>query len=236
MSYEEEDENIESNIQSKYDFSYSVKFITVGDSSVGKSNIMLRFSRNTFYPGHQATLGIEFANKHLIYNNTDYLIQIWDTAGQEEFKSITRTYYKASAVAMMVYDITNENSFENIKTWLSDCKEMAPSTALLVLIGNKNDLEEKRVIIKERGEFLAQENDMIFFETSALNGNGIQEAFEKSIEIIDQRIKDGYYNDLNDDSKYGIKKISINNENNYSERIIDKESLITGSKKEKCCF
>ena len=77
---------------------------------------------------------------------------------------------------------------------------------------------------------------MIFFETSALNGNGIQEAFEKSIEIIDQRIKDGYYNDLNDDSKYGIKKISINNENNYSERIIDKESLITGSKKEKCCF
>ena len=137
---------------------------------------------------------------------------------------------------MMVYDITNENSFENIKTWLSDCKEMAPSTALLVLIGNKNDLEEKRVIIKERGEFLAQENDMIFFETSALNGKGIQEAFEKSIEIIDQRIKDGYYNDLNDDSKYGIKKISINNENNYSERIIDKESLITGSKKEKCCF
>ena len=216
--------------------SYKVKFIIVGDSSVGKSNILLRFSENKFESKHIVTLGLGFASKHYMYNNTDYLIQIWDTAGQEEFKSITRTYYKASAVAMMVYDITNENSFENIKTWLSDCKEMAPSTALLVLIGNKNDLEEKRVIIKERGEFLAQENDMIFFETSALNGKGIQEAFEKSIEIIDQRIKDGYYNDLNDDSKYGIKKISINNENNYSERIIDKESLITGSKKEKCCF
>ena len=216
--------------------SYKVKFIIVGDSSVGKSNILLRFYQNRFDSSKTATIGMEFVSKHYIYNNTDYLIQIWDTAGQEEFKSITRTYYKASAVAMMVYDITNENSFENIKTWLSDCKEMAPSTALLVLIGNKNDLEEKRVIIKERGEFLAQENDMIFFETSALNGNGIQEAFEKSIEIIDQRIKDGYYNDLNDDSKYGIKKISINNENNYSERIIDKESLITGSKKEKCCF
>ena len=216
--------------------SYKVKFIIVGDSSVGKSNILLRFYQNRFDSNKTATIGMEFVSKHYIYNNTDYLIQIWDTAGQEEFKSITRTYYKASAVAMMVYDITNEISFENIKTWLSDCKEMAPSTALLVLIGNKNDLEEKRVIIKERGEFLAQENDMIFFETSALNGNGIQEAFEKSIEIIDQRIKDGYYNDLNDDSKYGIKKISINNENNYSERIIDKESLITGSKKEKCCF
>ena len=228
---ETEEEN-----QSNYNASYKVKFIIVGDSCVGKSNILLRFSENKFESKHIVTPGLGFASKHYMYNNTDYLIQIWDTAGQEEFKSITRTYYKASAVAMMVYDITNENSFENIKTWLSDCKEMAPSTALLVLIGNKNDLEEKRVIIKERGEFLAQENDMIFFETSALNGNGIQEAFEKSIEIIDQRIKDGYYNDLNDDSKYGIKKISINNENNYSERIIDKESLITGSKKEKCCF
>ena len=115
MSYEEEDENIESNIQSKYDFSYSVKFITVGDSSVGKSNIMLRFSRNTFDPGHQATLGIEFANKHLIYNNTDYLIQIWDTAGQEDFRSVTRGYYKSAAVAMVVYDITKEESLNILK-------------------------------------------------------------------------------------------------------------------------
>ena len=229
MSDEEEDENIESNIQSKYDFSYSVKFITVGDSSVGKSNIMLRFSRNTFDPGHQATLGIEFANKHLIYNNTDYLIQIWDTAGQENFRSVTRGYYKSSAVAMVVYDITKEESFEHIKTWLNDCKELAPRTVLLVLIGNKTDLEEQRVISKERGEKLAKENNMIFFETSALNGNGIEEAFEKSIEAVDQRIRSGYY-DLIDSSKHGIKKIIDENYNNYGERIIDKQSLSLGKK------
>ena len=96
---DDEDGDYDSNIQSKCDYSYSVKFIIVGDSSVGKSNILLRFSRNTFDPGHQATLGIEFANKHLIYNNTDYLVQIWDTAGQVNFRSVTRAYYKASADA-----------------------------------------------------------------------------------------------------------------------------------------
>ena len=230
-----DDEEGESN--SQYEYSYSVKFIIVGDSSVGKSNILLRFSRNIFDSGHQATLGIEFANKHLIYNNTDYLVQIWDTAGQENFRSVTRAYYKASAVAMVVYDITKEESFEHIKTWLSDCKELAPNTVLLVLVGNKTDLEEQRVISKERGENLAKENNMLFFETSAKLGNGIEQAFQKSIEAVDQRIRSGYYN-LSDSSKHGIKKIVSGNENDNGERIIDKKSLSLGKKQKNddfCC-
>lgn len=209
----------------------------MGDSSVGKSNILLRFSRNIFDSGHQATLGIEFANKHLIYNNTDYLVQIWDTAGQENFRSVTRAYYKASAVAMVVYDITKEESFEHIKTWLSDCKELAPNTVLLVLVGNKTDLEEQRVISKERGENLAKENNMLFFETSAKLGDGIEQAFQKSIEAVDQRIRSGYYN-LSDSSKHGIKKIVSGNENDNGERIIDKKSLSIGKKQKNddlCC-
>ena len=209
----------------------------MGDSSVGKSNILLRFSRNIFDSGHQATLGIEFANKHLIYNNTDYLVQIWDTAGQENFRSVTRAYYKASAVAMVVYDITKEESFEHIKTWLSDCKELAPNTVLLVLVGNKTDLEEQRVISKERGENLAKENNMLFFETSAKLGDGIEQAFQKSIEAVDQRIRSGYYN-LSDSSKHGIKKIVSGNENDNGERIIDKKSLSLGKKQKNddfCC-
>jgi small GTP-binding protein len=230
-----DDEEGESN--SQYEYSYSVKFIIVGDSSVGKSNILLRFSRNIFDSGHQATLGIEFANKHLIYNNTDYLVQIWDTAGQENFRSVTRAYYKASAVAMVVYDITKEESFEHIKTWLSDCKELAPNTVLLVLVGNKTDLEEQRVISKERGENLAKENNMLFFETSAKLGDGIEQAFQKSIEAVDQRIRSGYYN-LSDSSKHGIKKIVSGNENDNGERIIDKKSLSLGKKQKNddfCC-
>ena len=232
-----DDEEGESYNQSNYDYTYSVKFIIVGDSSVGKSNILLRFSRNTFDPGHQATLGIEFANKHLIYNNTDYLIQIWDTAGQENFRSVTRAYYKASAVAMVVYDITKEESFEHIQSWLKDCKDLAPKTVLLVLVGNKTDLEDQRVISKERGENLAKENNMMFFETSAKSGKGIEEAFQKSIEAVDQKIRSGYYN-LSDSSKHGIKKIVSGNENENGERIIDKKSLSIGKKKKNddlCC-
>ena len=232
-----DDEEGESQISQKYEYSYSVKFIIVGDSSVGKSNILLRFSRNTFDPGHQATLGIEFANKHLIYNNTDYLIQIWDTAGQENFRSVTRAYYKASAVAMVVYDITKEDSFLHIQNWLHDCKELAPRTVILVLIGNKTDLEDQRVVARERGENLAKENNMIFFETSALNGNGIEEAFKKSIEEVDQKIRSGYYN-LSESSKQGIKKIVSGNDNDNGERIIDKKSLVMGKKQKSddlCC-
>ena len=227
----------ESNYQQKCDYSYSVKFIIVGDSSVGKSNILLRFSRDTFDQSHQATLGIEFANKHMIYNNTDYLIQIWDTAGQENFRSVTRAYYKASAVAMVVYDITKEESFQHIESWLRDCKELAPGTVILVLIGNKSDLEDQRVIAKERGEIFAKENNMVFLETSALNGNGIKEAFEKSIQIVDQKIRSGYYN-LSDSSKQGIKKIVSEDNGNNGERIIDKKSLIMGKKQKSddlCC-
>ena len=232
-----DDEEGESSYQTKCEYSYSVKFIIVGDSSVGKSNILLRFSRNIFDSGHQATLGIEFANKHLIYNNTDYLIQIWDTAGQENFRSVTRAYYKASAVAMVVYDITKEETFDHIQTWLKDCKDLAPKTVLLVLVGNKTDLEDQRVISKERGENLAKENNMMFFETSAKLGNGIEEAFQKSIEAVDQKIRSGYYN-LSDSSKHGIKKIVTGNENESGERIIDKKSLSIGKKQKNddlCC-
>ena len=239
MSY---DDDIEDNLnynKSKYDSSYSVKFIIVGDSSVGKSNILLRFSRNEFDSGHQATLGIEFANKHVIYNNVDYLVQIWDTAGQENFRSVTRAYYKASAVAMVVYDITKEETFSHIQTWIKDCKDLAPSTVLIALIGNKSDLEEQRVITKERGENLARENNMMFFETSALNGNGIENAFKKCIEKVDKKIRNGDYNlsNLDEMNKYGIKKLEIEKENN-NERIIDKKSLSIGKQKKKddpCC-
>ena len=233
MDYEESDET---NNNPKSEYSYSVKFIIVGDSSVGKSNILLRFSRNVFDPGHQATLGIEFANKHLLYNNTDYLVQVWDTAGQENFRSVTRAYYKASAVAMVVYDISSEESFQHIQMWIKDCKDLAPKTVQLVLIGNKSDLEDQRVISTERGCELARENNMLFFETSALNGNGIKDAFQKSIEEVDRKIRSGFY-DLSNSINQGIKKIDNGNEDGDA-RVIDKRALSIGRKEKKedsCC-
>ena len=229
--------NLGNSSNSKFEYTYSVKFIIVGDSSVGKSNILLRFSRNVFDPGHQATLGIEFANKHLQYNNTDYLVQVWDTAGQENFRSVTRAYYKASAVAMVVYDISSEESFQHIQTWIKDCQDLAPKTVQLVLVGNKSDLEEQRAIQTERGEELAKRYNMLFFETSALNGNGVEEAFQKSIEAVDQKIRSGFY-DLNNSSNQGIKKIYNGSDGNERERVIDKKSLSIGKKQKnnnECC-
>lgn len=216
------------------DISYIIRFIIVGDSSVGKSNIMLRFTQDKFYTAHMTTLAVEFSNKRLTYNNTDYTIQIWDTAGQEQFKSLIRGYYKESAVALVVYDITNEDSFQNVQKWISDCHNYAPSSVLIFLIGNKSDLEEKRQISKERGENLANEYNMTFFETSALNGNGIKEAFQKCIETIDNRIKEGFYN--LDSDKNGIKVIKNDNGNSLGGTIIDKKGLMEGGKsKKKCC-
>ena len=107
---------------------------------------------------------------------------------------------------MVVNDISNEESFKHIQSWIKDCKDLAPKTVQLILIGNKSNLEKQRAIQKESGEELAQENKKLFFETSALNGNGIEEAFQKSIEVIDQKIRRGFY-DLNNSSNQGIKKI-----------------------------
>ena len=216
---------------------YSIKFIMVGDSGVGKSNIIFRFSYDKFIPNQLATIGIEYTMKNILYNGIDYEVKVYDTAGQENYRSLTRGYYKGSAVAMIVYDITNEVSFSSAEKWISDCKDYSPSSALLVLIGNKSDLENKRKISKEQGEQLAQNNNMIFFETSALNGNGVYNTFKKCIEIIDENIKNGKYNLDDRDNMYrcGIikKDKGINNGGT-----IDKKALLQGQKsikKFKCC-
>ena len=138
---------------------------------------------------------------------------------------------------MVVYDITKKESFEHIQTWLKDCQELTPKSVIMVLVGNKIDLEDQRVISKEQGENLAKEKNMMFFETSALNGEGIQIAFQKCIEEVDKKIRSGDY-DLSESGKQGIKKIVKDNDNNGGERIIDKKSLSLGKKnknEDTCC-
>ena len=103
-------------------FDYLLKYIIIGDSFVGKSNILIQYTKNRFNEDYQSTIGVEFGAKTLEINNRIYKIQIWDTAGQENFRSITRAYYKNSVCAFVVYDITNRNSFANIQNWIEDCK------------------------------------------------------------------------------------------------------------------
>ena len=184
-------------------FNYLFKYIVIGDSAVGKSNILLRYVHERFNEEFQSTIGVEFGAKNIEINNKICRIQIWDTAGQESFRSITRAYYKNSVCACIVYDITNRNSFQNVQLWIDDCKKQTPKTVLLILIGNKLDLESNRQVSYEEGRSFAIDNDMLFFETSAKTGENIDELFNKSAETIVENIDKGVYDLSNDTS--GIK-------------------------------
>ena len=185
-------------------FNYLFKYIIIGDSAVGKSNILLRYIHDKFNDEFQSTIGVEFGAKNIKIEDKIYRIQIWDTAGQETFRSITRAYYKNSVCACVVYDITNRNSFQNIKSWIEDCRKQSPKTVFLVLIGNKVDLEDKREVTYEEGSIYAEKNGMLFFETSAKTGKNIEEIFIKSSLEIAKKIDSGFY-DLTNDS-CGIKQ------------------------------
>ncbi|EGC28686.1 Rab GTPase [Dictyostelium purpureum] len=120
------------------------KYIMVGDSAVGKSNLLLQFIDKRFVPNSDFTIGVEFGSRSLNIENKQIKLQIWDTAGQEKFRSITRAYYRGAACAMIVYDITRRESFESLASWLSDCRKFSSSDVTIVLIGNKADMDTGR--------------------------------------------------------------------------------------------
>ena len=204
-------------------FNYLLKYIIIGNSSVGKSCITMRYIHDSFNEEFKTTIGVEFGSKNVTIKGKIYKIQIWDTAGEETFRSITRAYYKNSVCACIVYDITNRNSFLDVKSWLDDCKKQSPKTVILVLIGNKIDLEEQREVSFEEGNKFAKDNNMLFFETSAKNGDNIENIFYNSAEIIDKNIAENYY-DLNADNcgiKIGVnppKAISLNEDNSTNDK------------------
>ena len=141
--------------------------------AVGKSCLLLQFTDHKFRHQHELTIGVEFGGKTIEVKNKNVKIQIWDTAGQEAFRSITRTYYKSSTCAFIVYDISDKKTFDNIITWLNECRDMCYKDILICLIGNKCDLEGKRAVSYEEGKELANSIGCEYYEGSAMSGENI---------------------------------------------------------------
>ena len=132
--------------------------------------------------------------KNIQVNDRNVRVQIWDTAGQEAFRSITRSYYKSSTCAFIIYDITNKKSFTNVASWLNECREMCYKDILICLVGNKTDLENKRIVSKEEGQKFADDNGLLFFETSAQDGTNIEELFTQATSNIVNNVESGKIN------------------------------------------
>ena len=160
----------------EYDLMF--KILLLGDSGVGKSSLLLRYTKNEFISDLRSTIGVEFALKYLTIDNFQLKVQIWDTAGMERYRSITNAYYKGAKGVIVVYDICRKKSFENVDKWIDDFKSKADDDAVIILIGNKSDLDEKREVSKEEAESKAQKNKFGFMETSAKDNNNVQKAFE----------------------------------------------------------
>ena len=179
------------------------------DIAVGKSCILLQFTDNKFRLQHELTIGVEFGAKTIELNNKNIKIQIWDTAGQEAFQAITRTYYKGAVGALLVYDITRRDTFTHVTKWLEEVKSNSSKSICVILIGNKKDLEDKRQVTYEEGESFAKENGLMFLETSAKTAYNVVEAFNLSAQAI-----------LNNIEKTGIdptdnkSKVKLNNQTN----------------------
>ncbi|EAL47390.1 small GTPase Rab11B, putative [Entamoeba histolytica HM-1:IMSS-B] len=201
----------------EYDFLY--KIVLVGESGVGKSNLLLRFTRNEFDPDKRSTIGVEFATRSINYCDKNIRAQIWDTAGQERYRAITNAYYRGALGALVVYDITKKTSFESVEKWLAELHENADKKVVQMVIGNKCDLSQTREVQTSEGEELAKKNNAFFFETSALDGSNVEEAFMTLLKkIYDDSSKsvDGEQSNTNE-IKPATEPIDLGSQNNKPE-------------------
>jgi small GTP-binding protein len=172
-------------------FDFSLKVVVVGESGVGKSCLLIRFVRDTFDEDTQSTFGIEFLSKVIQTESRRIQLQLWDTAGQELFRSVTRGYYRGSSGALILFDIANRNTFENIERWLQDVTAIARSDVVLILIGNKSDLEAQRQVRTEEALYFAQKYGMNYFEVSAKTGANVTDAMNCCVSLIEKSLENG---------------------------------------------
>mmetsp|Transcript_6622 Transcript_6622/g.9175 ORF Transcript_6622/g.9175 Transcript_6622/m.9175 type:complete len:212 (-) Transcript_6622:923-1558(-) len=191
-------------------YDYLFKFIIIGDAACGKSCLLHRFIDDKFKKESTHTIGVEFGSKIVEVGGQQIKLQIWDTAGQERFRSVTRSYYRGAAGAVLVYDITSRESYNHVSSWLNDARALANADLSIVLVGNKIDLTSEREVTFLEASRFAQENDLMFLETSALTGEGVSEVFMKCTRTILTKIETGVLdpNSLNSGVQPGSRKIT----------------------------
>ncbi|KAM0947042.1 putative small GTP-binding protein [Dioscorea sansibarensis] len=163
---------------------YLFKVVIIGDSAVGKSNLLSRYARNEFNPHSKATIGVEFQTQSMEIDGKEVKAQIWDTAGQERFRAVTSAYYRGAVGALVVYDISRRTTFDSVSRWLQELETHSDNTIARILVGNKCDLENIRAVPVEEGKALAEEQGLFFMETSALDSTNVKTAFEIVIKEI----------------------------------------------------
>eukprot|EP00953_Heterococcus_sp_UTEX-ZZ885_P022126 12276-Heterococcus_DN1.PRE.4 len=156
------------------------------------------FTDKRFQPLHDLTIGVEFGARMINIDSRQIKLQIWDTAGQESFRSITRSYYRGAAGALLVYDITRRDTFNHLTRWLEEARQNSNSNMVIMLIGNKSDLEQRRAVSYKEGEQFATENGLIFLETSAKTAANVEDAFMNTAQKIYNNIQSGVYDPANE--------------------------------------
>ncbi|KAB1997802.1 hypothetical protein ES319_D12G048000v1 [Gossypium barbadense] len=170
------------------EYDYLFKVVLIGDSGVGKSNLLSRFTRNEFCLESKSTIGVEFATRTLQVEGRTVKAQIWDTAGQERYRAITSAYYRGALGALLVYDITKPTTFENVSRWLKELRDHADSNIVIMMIGNKTDLKHLRAVATEDGQSYAEKEGLSFIQTSALEAINVEKAFQTILSEIYRKI------------------------------------------------
>ncbi|XP_020582396.1 ras-related protein RABA5a-like [Phalaenopsis equestris] len=163
---------------------YLFKIVLIGDSAVGKSNLLARFARDEFYTNSKSTIGVEFQTQKMEIDGKEVKAQIWDTAGQERFKAVTSAYYRGAVGALVVYDISRSQTFDSIGRWLNELHTYSDMNVVTILVGNKTDLKDAREVSTDKGKAFAEEHGLFFMETSALDNSNVVAAFQTVVKEI----------------------------------------------------
>ncbi|VFQ72422.1 unnamed protein product [Cuscuta campestris] len=195
---------------------YLFKIVIIGDSAVGKSNLLSRYAMNEFHPHSKTTVGVEFQTQTLRIDGKEVKAQIWDTAGQERFRAVISAYYRGAFGALVVYDITRRTTFDSVPRWIQELNTHSETTVARMLVGNKSDLGKIRAVSVEEGRSLAEAEGLFFMETSALDSTNVTRAFEMVVRDIYNNVSRKVLNSDSYKAQLSVNRVCLGSRDDYN--------------------